>query len=231
VTGSLTALIVAALAFAGTHLVLSHPPVRNRLVARLGEKAFRALYSVVAAACMAWLVMAYSGASHVVAWVAGDWARWIVLAAMACATVLLVCGLTSANPTLAGAEGLADGATVGGGIFAVTRHPVLWAIALWAGGHVLVRGDGAAVVMFGALAGLALIGMAHIDRRRRAVGDATFRRLDAITSAVPFRALFEGRAHFSFSAIGWWRLALALVVFVATVALHAWVIGLDPLPW
>jgi uncharacterized membrane protein len=165
------------------------------------------------------------------AWVAGDWARWIVLGVMACATVLLVCGLTSANPTLAGAEELADGATVGGGIFAVTRHPVLWAIALWAAGHILVRGDWAAIVMFGALGGLALIGMAHIDRRRRAAGDATFRRLEAITSAVPFRALLEGRAHLSFSDIGWWRLALALAVFAGTVALHAPIIGPNPLPW
>jgi uncharacterized membrane protein len=230
-TGSLAALIAAALAFAGGHLTLSHPPIRNRLVAGLGEGPFRGVYSLVAAACLAWLVMAYNAAPHVEVWIAGVWARWVVLAVMACATVLLVCGLTAANPTLAGMEGLASGATVGGGIFAVTRHPVLWAFALWALAHVLARGDVAALILFGALAGLALAGMAHIDHRRRAADDATFRWLDATTSALPFAALIRGRAHFAFSAIGWWRMALAGAVFVALVALHGPVIGPSPLPW
>ncbi len=224
-------LIAAALVFAGSHLALSHPPIRSWLIARLGERPFRGVYSLVAAACLVWLVMAYNRAPHVEMWVAGDWARWVVLGVMPCATVLLVCGLTAPNPTLVGAEGRASGATVGGGIFAITRHPVLWAIALWAGAHVLARGDRAAIVLFGALAGLALIGMAHIDRRRRAADDTTFRWLDVTTSAVPFRALLAGRAHLSLAAIGWWRLALALVVFVGMVALHAPVTGLDPLPW
>ncbi len=176
--------------------------------------------------------MAYNRAPHVEVWTAaGDAARWVVLAVMACATVLLVCGLTAPNPTLAGAEGRASGAMVGAGIFAITRHPVLWAIALWATGHALARGDLAAIILFGALAALTLIGMAHIDRRRRAADDATFRWLDATTSAVPFRALIQGRAHLSFAAIGWWRLGLALVVNVAMVALHAPLTGLDPKPW
>ncbi len=229
--GSLANVIAAALVFAGSHLALSHPPIRSRLIARLGEGPFRGVYSLVAAACLVWLVIAYNRAPHVEIWMAGGWARWVVLGVMLCATVLLVCGLTAPNPTLAGAERLASGAMVGGGIFAVTRHPVLWAVALWAGAHALVRGHAAAIVLFGALAGLALIGMAHIDRRRRAADDTTFRWLDATTSAVPFRALLDGRAHLSLAAIGWWRLGISLVVFVGMVALHAPVTGLDPLPW
>jgi hypothetical protein len=43
--------------------------------------------------------------------------------------------------------------------------------------------------------------------------------------------LLAGRAHLSFAAIGWWRLGLALAVFVGMVALHAPVTSLDPLPW
>ena len=230
-TGSLAAVAAAALAFAGSHLALSHPPIRNRLIARLGAAPFRALYSLVAIAGLVWLVMAYDAAPHVEVWLAGAWARWVMLGVMGCATVLLVCGLTAPNPTLVGAERLASGAFVGGGIFAVTRHPVLWAFALWAAGHALVRGDLAALVLFGALGGLALAGMAHIDHRRRAADETTFRWLDATTSAVPFAALAAGRAHLSFAAIRWWRLALSLAVFAALVALHAPVTGLDPLPW
>ena len=230
-TAALANQIVAALVFTGSHLALSHPPIRSRLIAGLGERLFRAIYSLVAVGGLTWLVMAYNRAPHMEIWVVGDWARWVVLVVMLCATVLLVCGFTAPNPTLAGAEGLASGPTVGGGIFAVTRHPVLWSVALWAGAHAMVRGDAAAIVLFGTFAGIALIGMAHIDHRRRAADDTTFRWLDATTSAVPFGALLAGRAHLSFAAIGWWRLGLALAVFVGMVALHAPVTSLDPLPW
>ncbi len=223
-TGSLAALAAAALAFAASHLALSHPPLRNRLVAGLGVRPFRALYSLIAIACLTWLVMAYDAAPEIVVWAAGDVARWVTLAVMLCATVLLVCGLSAPNPTRAGAM-------AGGGIFAITRHPVLWSFALWALGHMLVRGDVAALILFGALAGLALGGMAHIDYRRRAADDTTFRWLDATTSALPFAALIRGRAHFAFAAIGWWRIVLSGAVFVALVALHGPVIGPDPLPW
>ena len=34
--------------FAGTHMVLSSPPVRARLIDRVGEKAFVGFYSLVA---------------------------------------------------------------------------------------------------------------------------------------------------------------------------------------
>ncbi len=50
--------MIAAIAFVGTHFLLSHP-LRAPIVGRVGEKGFLALYSLVAFATLGWLVVAY----------------------------------------------------------------------------------------------------------------------------------------------------------------------------
>src|SRR5499433_1585642 len=52
------------LGFAGSHLVLSSLPVRQRLIARIGENAFRGLYSLVAFAYFIPLVWIYFRHKH-----------------------------------------------------------------------------------------------------------------------------------------------------------------------
>jgi uncharacterized membrane protein len=56
--GSITA---AAIAFVGTHLLLSHP-LRQPIVGAVGNAAFLGIYSVIAAATLAWLALAYHAA-------------------------------------------------------------------------------------------------------------------------------------------------------------------------
>jgi uncharacterized membrane protein len=57
------------------------------------------------------------------------------------------------------------------GITRVTRHPRLCGITLWGIAHLLVNGNLAALIMFGALLVTAVNGMVSIDRkRRRALG-------------------------------------------------------------
>ena len=47
------------LIFGGTHTALSHPPVRDRLVARLGDQGFVGVYSLVAFASFVPLVWSF----------------------------------------------------------------------------------------------------------------------------------------------------------------------------
>ena len=79
------------------------------------------------------------------------------------------------------------------------------------------------------MAVLALAGTLLIDRRRRRDGGQAWRRLEARTSNVPFRAMLEGRAGAGVKQvlreIGWWRLALAAFVYALLLALHPWFAG------
>ncbi|HVI51427.1 MAG TPA: NnrU family protein [Candidatus Sulfotelmatobacter sp.] len=165
-TESFLSLYAALGAFFATHSLPSLPGVRGRLVALLGEKGYLIVHSLLATLTLVWLVAATLAAPRLVLWGFHDWARWVPLLTMPFACMLLVAGLTSANPFSLGA-GRQGFNPARPGIVALTRHPVLWAAALWSGSHLFPNGELRAVLLFGALCGFSLMGMALFDRRRR----------------------------------------------------------------
>jgi hypothetical protein len=74
-------------------------------------------------------------------------------------------------PNLLSFDGCAEGFDPSRqGVVGVARHPLLLALALWAGVHALANGDLAHLLLFG---GFALLGMRALDRhRRRLLGEA-----------------------------------------------------------
>ena len=227
-TGSLAMVFTAALVFVASHFLLSHPPLRAGLVARLGEKAFRAAYGVVALASMIWLVKAYNAAPYAELWPAANWMRHVTLAVMPLATILLVAGLTARNPT-AMYWSKPEAEAPFPGILMVTRHPVMWAITLWALAHILANGDVASLIFFAAFAGLALAGMPAIDRRRRATMGEDWEGFAMVTSVLPFAALAQGRASVTLGRIGVGRIAGGVLLYAALLFGHRTLIGVSPL--
>lgn len=219
---------MAAVFFVVSHFALSHPPVRGALVARLGEKLFRALYSIVALAAVVWLVKAYNAAPYEELWPVANWMRHVALIVMPLVAIFLVAGLTARNPT-AMYWNRPEVADVIPGILMVTRHPVMWAITLWALAHMLPNGDVASLIFFAAFAALALIGMPAIDRRRRAMMGEGWKRFESATSVVPFAALIQGRANVSLGQIGVWRIAGGVLLYGVFLYGHQVVIGVSPL--
>jgi uncharacterized membrane protein len=161
-------LAIAALLFVGSHFGLSSPAVRALLVARFGERLFAGLYSLLQIALLVWLVRSYAMAPVLPLWSPPNWTAWIPLIAMAPALLLMVGGLIQPNPTavMQDAKGPPDPAVRG--MLTVTRHPMMWAFALWALSHLAANGDAASVVLFGAIALLALVGTLAIDAKKRA---------------------------------------------------------------
>jgi uncharacterized membrane protein len=64
---ALDTVLAAAIAFVGSHFLLSHP-LRRPLVSKLGEKVFLLLYSLVAVATLGFLVHAYRQAPAGAPW-------------------------------------------------------------------------------------------------------------------------------------------------------------------
>lgn len=233
--GTLDWTIVAAFAFVGGHIALSSAALRPRLIEHLGENGFRIVYAAVALVTLVWLMRAAGAAPHIALWPEMAWARWVPILVMPFALVLLVAGLTTPSPTAMGGAARGDDATgLAGagltGILAVTRHPVMWAIALWAIAHIPPNGDAARVVMFAAFAALALGGMAHIDHRRAAAMGAAWGPIALTTSVLPFAALASGRARFAWRALGAWRVLAGLALYVALFLGHSWIAGVPVLP-
>jgi uncharacterized membrane protein len=192
-------LIIAALAFVGTHFLLSHP-VRAPLVRTMGERGFAALYSLVALATFIWLVVAYRGAPATAPlWPAGDVLWAIVTAVMLVASILFM-GSLIRNPALPNPGAPKSGSSVrvppeAKGVFAVTRHPMMWAFALWGFCHIAVWPTLANIVLSAAIIILALGGASLQDRKKERLQPETWPGWEARTSYWPFSAIAEGRAR------------------------------------
>jgi len=221
-----TQLVLACAAFLATHFV-SSTPLRARLLATVGEKAYLGLYSLAAFATLGWMVFGYNRAPYEGLWHAPG-LRYVPLVIMPLALILVVCGLLARNPTIVGKERLLEADDPARGILRVTRHPMMWGVGLWAAAHLLARGDAAATLFFGTFLLLALAGTALSDRRKaRALGDS-WRRFARVTSHVPFAVIAAGRNAFRPAEIGWGKPALGIALYVAFMFLHPVIFGARP---
>ncbi len=127
----MTELFAAAAAFLVVHAIAAIRPLRARLTARLGETAYIVAFSAVSVALAGWLGLAFAAAPYVELWPYHPTLRWAPLLAMPVACMLIVAGLSSRNPFSLGA-GAAGYDPARPGIVAITRHPALWGLTLWA---------------------------------------------------------------------------------------------------
>jgi uncharacterized membrane protein len=216
-------LALATLVFLATHFVTS-TPVRGSLVEAMGEKAYLGSYTLVSFATLGWMGWAYVHAPHVPLWQIPGVRLW-PLVVMPVALVLVAAGVMTRNPTAVGQADALKSAEPARGILRVTRHPVMWGIALWAAVHLLARGDAASAVFFGGFLLLALAGTALIDARKADSQGEDWRRFAEVTSNVPFTAIVEGRNRFAFAEIGWKRVLVGLGMFAVVFLAHPWLFG------
>jgi uncharacterized membrane protein len=151
--------------------------------------------------------------------------RLLPIFVMPVAFVLIACGYFR-NPTMVGADRLLKSDDPARGMIRITRHPIMWGLMLWAGAHLLARGDAKALVFFGGLFLVALAGTLSMDRRKRANPD--FVRFAAVTSHVPFVAIAQRRNRLVWREIGWTRPLIGLAAFGLFLGAHRWLFGVSP---
>ena len=222
-------LVLAALFLPLSHFGISSSWLREFLVRRLGEQAYRGLYSLITLAAFAWLISAFHKAPTDVIWVAPAGVRLAMLVVVLAGFVLGVVGIATPNPTVVGAEKLFDRPDIVRGILRVTRNPFLWGVGLWALAHVVSTGDVAGLLLFGSIGALGLIGAVLLDAKKARRHGTHWRTFAAATSSVPFFAIVQGRQHLVVAEIGWWRIALAVLLFVGVLYAHQWAFGVSPL--
>lgn len=180
---SLVALTAACASFVGTHFLLSHP-LRAPLVRVLGEKGFLPLYSLVALGTMIWMAQAFKAApagglsgSGTLGWLA---ATILTLLAM-----VLLAGSLWRNPALANPVSENAIPAQPHGAFHVTRHPMMWGIALWALSHLVLWWSWRTVIVTVAMLVLALVGSALQDAKKRGQRGDDWRAWEQVTSYWP----------------------------------------------
>src|SRR5919202_3582139 len=223
-------LVVAALFLVGTHFGIAISKTRPALAPRLGEPIYLALYSLLSLVAIGWLVVAWRAAPYVPLWNPGLAFRHIPLVVMPIACLLVVCGLSGPNPTALGQRPDPDARDPATGILRVTRHPFMWGVGLWALAHLLVNGDQASAIFFGAFAVLALAGTVLIDLKRTQRAAPGWGVFLQATSNVPLVAVLQRRLRFAPREIGLARVAAALALYVLLLWVHPHLFGVSPLP-
>ena len=228
----LVSLAVSGVAFCGSHTLLSSTRLRGSLRDQLGEQGFLLVYSLTAVVTFAWFAMAYARAPAIVLWVLPRWTAFVPVLIMPLATLLLVAGYTTANPTAVGMERWARADDPAPGVLRVTRHPVMWAVGLWALSHLTANGDLASVWFFSLIAGLAFGGTVLIDRKKRLALGSHWQRLANVTSNIPFAALVAGRTQLRWRDIGVLRPVAALLLYAVLYLAHPIFAGAPVMvPW
>ncbi len=133
---ALTQLAIASIAFVGTHFLLSHP-LRAPLVRVLGEKGFLPAYSLVALGTMVWMAQSFKAAPAAGLPGSGT-VGWIIASVLTLLAMVLLIGSLWRNPALPNPGGTPQVPKTAHGVFNVTRHPMMWGIALWEASHILL---------------------------------------------------------------------------------------------
>lgn len=215
----MTPLALATLAFVGTHLLLSHP-LRAGFAARLGARGFVAFYSLVAFATLAWMVVAYrrSGDSDPL-WLA-PYQWWPFASALMLFASILLVGSLVGNPAHPG-MGRRRAGQAPRGVYAITRHPMNWSFALWAGVHISLAGEPRNLIVAGGILLLALLGSVGQDRKKERLLGQSWRDWEARTSFVPFAAAFAGRVRWRDTIPGAIALIGGAILWALATSYHA----------
>lgn len=203
-------LIAATILVIASHVVPSAPGLRERLIDWLGRAGFYTGYSLTSLLTLGLLIWAYRAAgSQEWLYTPSRATRVIALVVMLVATFLVTARLTTRAPP--------DSPY---GIYRVTAVPGSLGVLLWAGVHLLNLGEARAVVVFAGLAVMTLIALIkNLALAAPACRDVGW---------LPFAAIVRRRGGLIWREIGWWRLGLALVVYLSLLYLHPIVIGRDP---
>ncbi len=180
-------LALASAVFVGSHFLMSHP-LRAPMVGALGEKGFTGVYTLVSLLTFGWMIWAYPAASAEAPqplWDAGRVGFGIATILMWLGSVLFV-GSLRRNPALPRPGKRIERIDEPNGVFAITRHPMMWGFTLWAATHAIVEPTPASLILCASIALLALVGAALQDQKKTKLLGPVWQEWRSKTSFIPY---------------------------------------------
>ncbi len=146
----LSIMILGLVIFLGGHLVTTMRERRAALIARLGENAYKGVYSLVSAVGIALIVYGfarYRAKGWIELWSPPTWTKHLAALLVLFALIMLV------------------SAYARGHIYMTLKHPMLAGVKLWALAHLLANGDLGSVILFGSVLAWAVIDRVSLKSR------------------------------------------------------------------
>ena len=132
----LAILILGLIVMIGCHVFVMRRDARAATIDRLGETAYRVLFSLVALvglALVAWGFARYRATGWIDVWFPPVWTAHVTVALMVPAMILIAA------------------AYFRGRIYVAVKHPMLAGVKLWAAGHLISNGDLGSILLFGSV--------------------------------------------------------------------------------
>lgn len=214
-------LIAANIAFVGTHFAMSHP-LRAPMVKALGAGGFQAVYSLVSLATLGWVYFAFIAAPPADLPGSGE-IGWIAATLITLPAMILLAGSFIGNPALPTPMAEAQARAEPKGVFMVTRHPMMWAIGLWAASHLVLFWSLRTMVTAAAIGTLALVGAKMQDAKKEALMGEAWAAWESKTSYWPRWGKLLG--------VGAVPLVVGTALWLAASWVHLWRAGIPAGVW
>lgn len=146
----LVLLIAGLLLFIAPHLLVTDRARRAALIARIGNGAYKALFSLISIAgivAIAYGFGLYRQTQWIDIWNPPAWTRHVAVALMWPASICVVA------------------AYIRGDIYRVLKHPMLVGVKLWAAAHLISNGDLGSIILFGSILAWAVYDRISLKRR------------------------------------------------------------------
>lgn len=221
---------LALTAFLSSHIIPRIGGLRDRLIAKLGRRIYFSLYGALSLVLFAWVIVAVGEAPRIAVWPHQTWMRWLPNLAMPLVFVLIFCGLGLRCPNTLGAKQGAEFDPTDPGIAAISRHPLLLALLIWASAHLVVNGELAHVILFSSFAGFPLFAMWGFDKKSAGQMGDKAEVFFAQTSWLSFKPLGQRRWRQQNISVLAPRCLLGLLCWASLLPLHEAVIGVWPFP-
>jgi uncharacterized membrane protein len=149
-------LILGLVIFLGTHVFTMRRDARAAAIARLGERPYKALYSLVSLlglVLIVWGFGRYRAYEWIDVWYPPVWTRHLALLLVWAAFIAFAA------------------AYLPGRIKRALKHPMLAGVKIWALAHLLANGDLGSILLFGSILAWAVAARISVKRRRDEVRD------------------------------------------------------------
>ena len=176
-------LIAGLIAFLGIHSIrMVAPAWREAMIARMGEGPWKGIYSLVSLVGLVLLIWGYARAQPLapVLYVTPFWLVHVTATLMLLAFISMMVG--NLKP---------------GRLKPLLKHPMLLSVKIWAFAHLLVNGDLASVILFGAFLAWAVWNRIAVKRRGDPLPQPgpVVNDIIAVVSGVVIWLLFVWKLH------------------------------------
>ncbi len=204
------------------HILPEPTGLRQGVINRHGRKTYIVGYSLVSSIALVWLIVSALKAPYIPLWSPRPVTFLVPIILMVFASILFTSTILRPNPL--SLAFVTKPILPGDGITRLVRHPLLWALFLWAIGHVVANGDLVAVIMFGGLALFSLAGMKLMQVRAAKVLSHEEYTAAIAKSSGPFLKRFNQAINVTMVV----EVLAGLILYITMLYLHEPVIGVDP---